>query len=131
RYREFTYRSPGLVQNRISPFIQSIGAVCFRSACVTADRARLVDPGQQSTSRIAGTTLAAVWSQAMPQIQAAHVVVFYLFDIAETIDLQSIPELIGSRAIAARLAPKPATPALCPIREAAALVRRRPGRRRR
>jgi len=47
----------------------------------------------------------------MPQIQAAHVVVFYLFDIAETIDLQSIPELIGSRAIAARLAPKPATPA--------------------
>jgi len=36
---------------------------------------------------------------------------FYLFDVAETLDLQKIPSLIGGPAVAARLAPKPATPA--------------------
>jgi hypothetical protein len=47
----------------------------------------------------------------MPAIQDAAVVALYLFDVAETIDLQAIPALIGSSGVQARLAPKPATPA--------------------
>src|SRR5580765_2823092 len=50
-------------------------------------------------------------SAAMPDIREAHFVAFYLFDVAETIDLQTIPSLIGGPAVPARLAPKPATPA--------------------
>jgi hypothetical protein len=45
------------------------------------------------------------------EIRAAHIVAFYLFDVAETADLQAIPRLISGPAIPARLAPKPATPA--------------------
>ena len=47
----------------------------------------------------------------MSEIRSAQIVLFYLFDVAETIDLQTIPGLIGGPAVAARLAPKPATPA--------------------
>ena len=47
----------------------------------------------------------------MSEIQSAQIVLFYLFDVAETIDLQAIPGLIGGPTVAARLAPKPATPA--------------------
>jgi hypothetical protein len=47
----------------------------------------------------------------MPEIRSAQIVLFYLFDVAETIDLQVIPRLIGGPAVPARLAPKPATPA--------------------
>src|SRR5947207_447236 len=47
----------------------------------------------------------------MSEIRSAQIVLFYLFDVAETIDLQAIPALIGGPAVAARLAPKPATPA--------------------
>src|SRR5947207_9114074 len=47
----------------------------------------------------------------MSEIRSAQIVLFYLFDVAETIDLNAIPGLIGGRAVAARLAPKPATPA--------------------
>jgi hypothetical protein len=47
----------------------------------------------------------------MPPIRDAHLFAFYLFDIAETIDLAAIPRLIQGPAVAARLAPKPATPA--------------------
>lgn len=47
----------------------------------------------------------------MPQIRAGQIVAFYLFDAAETLDLQAIPRLVGGPAVAARLAPKPATPA--------------------
>jgi len=47
----------------------------------------------------------------VPDIQAAHIFLFYLFDIAETIDLQAVPALAGGPAVAARLAPKPVTPA--------------------
>src|SRR5438477_1676563 len=47
----------------------------------------------------------------MSEIQSAQIVLFYLFDVAETIDLQAIPRLIGGPTVAARLAPKPATPA--------------------
>jgi hypothetical protein len=47
----------------------------------------------------------------MPPIRDAHLFAFYLFDVAETIDLTAIPRLIAGPAVAARLAPKPATPA--------------------
>src|SRR5262245_3464609 len=47
----------------------------------------------------------------MPQITAGQIVAFYLFDVAETIDLSVLSTLVGSSAVSARLAPKPATPA--------------------
>ncbi len=47
----------------------------------------------------------------MPPIRDAHIFAFYLFDVAETIDLAAIPTLIAGPAVAARLTPKPATPA--------------------
>jgi hypothetical protein len=47
----------------------------------------------------------------MPDIRAAQFIAFYLFDVAETIDLQAIPALVGGPAVATRLAPKPPTPA--------------------
>jgi hypothetical protein len=47
----------------------------------------------------------------MAPIRAGQVVAFYLFDVAETIDLQAIPPLVEGQAVAARLSPKPATPA--------------------
>ncbi len=46
----------------------------------------------------------------MTAIRSAQVVVFYLFDIAEAIDLAAVPTLIGGPTIAARLAPKSLTP---------------------
>jgi hypothetical protein len=46
----------------------------------------------------------------MPPIRAGQIVAFYLFDVAETIDLQAIPALVTGPAVAARLNPKPATP---------------------
>jgi hypothetical protein len=45
------------------------------------------------------------------EIRAGQIVLFYLFDVAETVDLSLIPTLVGTPAVAARLAPKPATPA--------------------
>jgi hypothetical protein len=45
------------------------------------------------------------------EIRGAQIVLFYLFDVAETIDLQAIPGLIGGPTVPARLAPKQATPA--------------------
>jgi hypothetical protein len=47
----------------------------------------------------------------VPPIRDAHIYVFYLFDVAESIDLQAIPALIAGPTVAARLAPRPATPA--------------------
>lgn len=47
----------------------------------------------------------------MGQIRRSQIVAFYLFDVAETADLQQVPPLIGGPAVPARLAPKPATPA--------------------
>lgn len=44
-------------------------------------------------------------------IDAGQIVLFYLFDVAESIDLAAIPASIGGPATAARLSPKPATPA--------------------
>jgi hypothetical protein len=49
--------------------------------------------------------------KSVSEIRAAQIVLFYLFDVAETIDLQLIPGLIGGPTVAARLAPKQATPA--------------------
>jgi hypothetical protein len=42
---------------------------------------------------------------------AGQVVAFYLFDVAERIDLARVPALIGSAGVPARLSPKPGTPA--------------------
>ena len=47
----------------------------------------------------------------MPDISEAQFVAFYLFDVAETIDLRAIPALVGGLTVPARLAPKPPTPA--------------------
>jgi hypothetical protein len=44
-------------------------------------------------------------------IRSGQIVAFYLFDVAETIDLARVPALVGSATTQARLAPKPATPA--------------------
>jgi hypothetical protein len=43
-------------------------------------------------------------------ISAGTLVVFYLFEVADAIDLPAIPALIGGAPEPARLAPKPATP---------------------
>jgi hypothetical protein len=49
--------------------------------------------------------------RSVSEIRAAHIVAFYLFDVAESADLQALPALLSGPAVAARLAPKPATPA--------------------
>jgi hypothetical protein len=47
----------------------------------------------------------------MSQIRSGQIVAFYLFDVAETINLSAISALVGGLTTAARLVPKPATPA--------------------
>lgn len=47
----------------------------------------------------------------MSEIRTGSIFLFYLFDIAETVDLRAIPGLIGGPTVAARLAPKQPTPA--------------------
>ena len=42
---------------------------------------------------------------------SGSITVFYLFDVAQAIDLSAVPALVGGAPVAARLAPKPATPA--------------------
>jgi hypothetical protein len=51
------------------------------------------------------------YARPMSEIRAGQLVLFYLFEVAETADLQAIPRLIAGPAVPARLAPKPATPA--------------------
>ena len=46
----------------------------------------------------------------MAEIRDAQLIAFYLFDVAETVDLQAVPALIGGPTVPARLAPKSATP---------------------
>ena len=46
----------------------------------------------------------------MDDIRSGQIVLFYLFDVSDTIDLQVISQLIGGTT-AAKLAPKQATPA--------------------
>ena len=50
------------------------------------------------------------YSHGVPEIRAGEIVLYYLFDVSETIDLAAIPPLVGGPAVPARLAPKPATP---------------------
>jgi len=45
----------------------------------------------------------------MATIRSGHVTAFFLYDVAETIDLQQVPRLVGGT-VAARLSPKPTTP---------------------
>jgi hypothetical protein len=49
--------------------------------------------------------------RAMDEIASGRIVAFYLFDVAESIDLALVSQLVGVSAEASRLAPKPATPA--------------------
>jgi len=46
----------------------------------------------------------------MSEIRAGHLFLFYLFDVAESVNLTAIPRLVSGPAVPARLAPKPATP---------------------
>jgi hypothetical protein len=45
------------------------------------------------------------------EIRAGQIHLFYLFDVAESVDLQAIPGLISGATVAAKLLPKQATPA--------------------
>src|SRR5712691_8952188 len=47
----------------------------------------------------------------MSDIRSAQIYAFYLFDVAETVNLSAIPALIGGPTVAAKLAPKSPTPA--------------------
>jgi hypothetical protein len=51
------------------------------------------------------------YASGVSEIAAAQIVAFYLFDVAESVDLRAIPGLVSGPAVPARLAPKPATPA--------------------
>lgn len=44
-------------------------------------------------------------------IRDGQVVLFYLFEVAETVDMAAVPALVGGLTVPARLKPKPATPA--------------------
>jgi hypothetical protein len=46
----------------------------------------------------------------MPGVESGLVTAFYLFDVAEAIDLKAVPRLLPAQTSAARLAPKPVTP---------------------
>ncbi len=58
-----------------------------------------------------GCRVALRYARTMAEIRTGQVVLFYLFDVAGTADLQAIPGLVGGPAVPARLMPKPATPA--------------------
>src|SRR4029077_7853481 len=51
------------------------------------------------------------YASRVADIRVGQVVAFYLFDVAESVDLSAAPALIGGPTVPARLAPKPATPA--------------------
>jgi hypothetical protein len=53
----------------------------------------------------------------MPPIQSGLVTAFYLFDVAEAIDLKAVPGLLPDQTSAARLAPKPVTPSYIQYQE--------------
>jgi hypothetical protein len=44
-------------------------------------------------------------------IRAGHITAFYLFDVADEVDLAAVPRLLEAQAVPARLVPKPQTPA--------------------
>jgi hypothetical protein len=68
--------------------------------------------GPAGGSAIAGRAAEGIGptSPRSTYIRSARIVAFYLFDVAESIDLEAVPGLIGGEAVAAKLAPKPATP---------------------
>lgn len=47
----------------------------------------------------------------MSEIRAGHVIAFYLFDVASSVNLPAVSRLVGGPAVPARLTPKPSTPA--------------------
>jgi hypothetical protein len=47
----------------------------------------------------------------VPEIPAAQLVAFYLFDVCESADLATVARLMGTEAVPSRLTPKPTTPA--------------------
>jgi hypothetical protein len=51
------------------------------------------------------------YAAGVAEIRAGSIILFYLFDVAETVDLQKIPGLIGGPTASARLQPKQPTPA--------------------
>ena len=53
----------------------------------------------------------------MSAIQSGLVTAFYLFDVAEAIDLKAVPRLLTAQTSAARLAPKPVTPSYVQYQE--------------
>ena len=62
------------------------------------------------TGKSETTSVAVEAGGAIPSISAGQIIAFYLFDVAERIDLELVPALVSGPAVAARLAPKPATP---------------------
>jgi hypothetical protein len=51
-----------------------------------------------------------IYAHLVSEIHAGHLFAFYLFDVAESVNLTAIPRLVSGPAVPARLAPKPATP---------------------
>jgi hypothetical protein len=71
---------------------------------------RTTDARGDGATSAAHVSSAGIDPARSPAIRAADIVAFYLFDVAESINLQAIPSLIGGQTVAARLSPKPATP---------------------
>ena len=51
-----------------------------------------------------------IYAQSVSEIRDAHIVLYYLFDVAESVNLRAVPDLIGGATVAARLAPKSPIP---------------------
>ena len=71
----------------------------------------------QTTARAAAATIDDRPAETVPSsatrpgaIRAAEIVAFYLFDVADSIDLPAVPPLVDGQPVAARLSPKTATP---------------------
>ncbi len=58
----------------------------------------------------------------MPSIQSGLVTVFYLFDVAEAVDLAGVAKALGAETAKARLAPKPVTPGYIQYQQPPVLV---------
>ena len=58
----------------------------------------------------------------MSAIRDGLITVYYLFDVAESIDLSAVPRLFEGQTAAARLVPKPATPAYLQFRQPPLMV---------
>lgn len=76
------------------------------------DEAAYAAPRPRKHSQCHGSLCAKTCSilPGVSEIRQAQVVVFYLFDVAESIDLSAVPRAIGGPTESARLTPKPPTP---------------------